>query len=74
MQKKMKTLMHPMMRLGLDEKSKKVDNSQYRAMIRSLLYLTASKPNILSCVGLCARFQQDPREVHLTTIKKYLDI
>ena len=39
-------------------------------MIGSLLYLTASKPGILFSVGLCARFQQHPREVHLTAVKR----
>jgi len=62
--------MHQTTCLGLDEESNKVDNSQYRAMIGSLLYLTASKPDILFIVGLCARFQQDSRKVHLTVVKR----
>ena len=61
--KEMKTLMHPTC-LGLDEESNKVDNSQYRAMIGSFLYLTTSRPNILFSVGLCARFQQDPSSLN----------
>jgi len=68
--KEMKTLMHPTTCLGLDEESNKVGNSQYRAMIGSLLYLTTSKPNILFSVGLCVIFQQDPKEVHLTIVKR----
>ena len=60
--------------LALDEESYKVDNSQYREMISSLLYLTASIPDILFNVGLCARFQQDPRELNLTVVKKNLYI
>jgi len=39
-------------------------------MIGSLLYLTASRLDILFSVCLCARFQSDPRESHLTTVKK----
>jgi len=39
-------------------------------MIRYLLYLAASRLDILFSVGLCARFQQDPREVHLTIVKR----
>ena len=66
----MKTLMHPTTCLGLDEESNKVGNSQYKAMIGSLLYLTTSKPNILFSVGLCVIFQQDPKEVHLTIVKR----
>ena len=41
--KEMKTPMHPITYLSLDEESKKVDNTQYRAMIGSLLYLTTFK-------------------------------
>jgi len=39
-------------------------------MIGSLLYLTASRPDILFSVCLCARFQLDPRESHLTAVKR----
>lgn len=39
-------------------------------MIDSLLYLTTSRPYILFCVCLCARFQSNPRKTHLTTVKR----
>ena len=39
-------------------------------MIRSLLYLTASRSDIMFSVCLCARFQADPRKVHLSAIKR----
>ena len=39
-------------------------------MIGSLLYLTASRPDILFSVCLCARFQSDPRESHMTAVKR----
>jgi len=38
-------------------------------MIGSLLYLTASRPDIAFSVGLCARFQANPKESHLTAVK-----
>jgi hypothetical protein len=41
-------------------------------MIGSLLYLTASRPNIMFSVYMCARFQVNPKEVHLVTIKRIL--
>ena len=41
-------------------------------MIGSLQYLTASRPDILFSVCLCARFQSDPRESHLTAVKRIL--
>ena len=65
----MKTFMHPTTHLGLDEDSMKVDVTQYKAMIGSLLYLNASRPYIIFSVLLCARFQKEPREVHLTAVK-----
>ena len=39
-------------------------------MISSLLYLIASRPDILFSVCLCTRFQSDPRESHLTVVKR----
>jgi hypothetical protein len=38
-------------------------------MIGSLLYLTASRPDIAFSVGVCARFQANPKESHLTAVK-----
>lgn len=38
-------------------------------MIGYLLYLTASKPDILFSIYLCAIFHPNPRETHLATIK-----
>jgi len=37
-------------------------------MIGSLLYLTASRPDIMFGVCLCARFQSSPKESHLTGV------
>ena len=39
-------------------------------MIISLLYLIASRPNIMFTTCLCARFQSSPKESHLNTIKR----
>ena len=41
-------------------------------MIGSLLYLTASRPDICFSVGFCARFQADPRESHLEAVKRII--
>ncbi|RDY03442.1 putative mitochondrial protein, partial [Mucuna pruriens] len=65
----MSTPMHPTFILSLDESNKKIYQTTYRGMIGFLLYLTASRPNIMFSVYLCACFQFDPRESHLITIK-----
>jgi hypothetical protein len=49
-----------------------VDQTLYRSMIGSLLYLTASRPDISYSVGVCARFQSDPKESHLHAVKRII--
>ena len=56
-------------KLDNDEKGKKVDIKTYRDMIRSLLYLNASSPDIMFSVCLCAKFQSCPKESHLLAVK-----
>ena len=46
-----------------------MDVTLYRGMLESLLYLTISRPDIILCVCLCARYQADPRELHLLVVK-----
>ncbi|XP_070014481.1 secreted RxLR effector protein 161-like [Nicotiana sylvestris] len=44
----------------------------YRGIIGSLLYLTASRPDIVFSVGLCGRFQSNPKESYLKAAKRIL--
>jgi hypothetical protein len=67
-----KTPMVTNARLNLDVKGKPVDQSLYRSMIGSLLYLTASRPDIMFSVCLCAHFQANPKESHLFALKRIL--
>jgi len=60
----MSTTMHPSSSLDKDENGKTFSEKEYRRMIGSLLYLTASRPDIVFVVGLCARFQTAPKESH----------
>jgi hypothetical protein len=55
--------------LGPDEDGDAVDQREYRSMIGSLLYLTATRPDIQFTVGLCAHFQASPRSSHRTTVQ-----
>lgn len=59
-------------KLDLDETGEPVEEKLYRGMIGSLLYLTASRPDIYFSVGLCARFQENPKESHLKAFKRIL--
>ncbi|WVZ48979.1 hypothetical protein U9M48_000364 [Paspalum notatum var. saurae] len=58
--------------LEVDESGIKVDQTLYRSMIGSLLYLCASRPDIMFSVCLCAQFQADPKESYLTVVKRIL--
>ena len=47
-----------------------VDQKTYQGMIRSLVYLTASRPEIVFSTSLCARYQADPKVSHQTAVKQ----
>ena len=55
-------------KLSKDENGVPVDPTLYRSMIGSLLYLTANRPNIAFSVGVCARYQANPKESHVGVI------
>jgi len=56
-------------KLSKDDKSPSVDQNMYRSMIGSLLYLIATRPNILQAVCMVARFHASPKETHVTIVK-----
>jgi hypothetical protein len=66
--KPMSTPMSSAASLGPDEDGEVVDQREYRTMIGSLLYLTATRPDIQFVMGLCARFYTSPRSSHRTTV------
>ncbi|GJX35203.1 reverse transcriptase domain-containing protein [Tanacetum coccineum] len=55
-----------------DEEVEDVDVHLYRSMIRSLMYLTASRPDIMFAVYACARFQVTPKTSHFHAVKRNL--
>jgi hypothetical protein len=70
--KPIKTPMETNGHLYLDIGGKSVDQKVYRSMIGSLLYLCASRLDIMLSICMCARFQADPKEVHLRAVKRIL--
>ncbi|GJS41571.1 retrovirus-related pol polyprotein from transposon TNT 1-94 [Tanacetum coccineum] len=68
--KPMKTPMSSDTKLMKDEECESVDSTKYLGMIGSLLYLTASRLDIMFSVCLCARFQEAPKTYHLKVVKR----
>lgn len=58
--------------LDVDESVPSVNETMYRGIIGSLLCLTASRPDIVFNVGMCASFQSNPKESHLKAAKRIL--
>jgi hypothetical protein len=70
--KPIKTPMALNSHLDLNEEGKSVDQKVYRSMIGSLLYICASRPDIMLSVCMCPRFQANPKECHLMAVKRIL--
>nr|GEX86220.1 uncharacterized mitochondrial protein AtMg00810-like [Tanacetum cinerariifolium] len=64
------TPIEPNKTLIKDAEAKDVDVHLYRLMIRLLMYLTASRPDIMFVVCACARFQVTPKTLHLHVVKR----
>ncbi|GKB79409.1 retrovirus-related pol polyprotein from transposon TNT 1-94 [Tanacetum coccineum] len=64
--------MVPPNNLGPDLAGKAVNETSYRGMIGSLMYLTITKPDIKFSIVLCARYQSNQKESHRTAVKKIL--
>ncbi|GJV06963.1 putative ribonuclease H-like domain-containing protein [Tanacetum coccineum] len=64
------TLIETQKPLVKDEEASDVDVHLYRSMIGSLMYLTASRPDIMFAVCACSRFQVTPKTSHLSAVKR----
>jgi len=67
---KMKLPMAPHLTLHKDSNGTPVNVTLYRGIIGSLLYLTASRSEIMYSTCLCVRYQSKPKESHLTALKR----
>ncbi|GJU42112.1 copia protein [Tanacetum coccineum] len=68
--KPIKTPISSETKLTRDEDGEPIDDTKYRGMIGSLLYLTASRPDIMFSFCLCACFQEAPKTSHLEAVKR----
>lgn len=68
--KSMSTPMMTSCKLSKEDNSSPIDQTLYRSMIGGLLYLIASRSDILQVVCTVARFQASPKETHVTTVKQ----
>jgi len=62
----------PGQKVGRDEASVKVDSILYKQMVGSLMYLTATRPNLMFVVSLISRFMANPTELHFATAKRIM--
>ncbi|GLJ31711.1 hypothetical protein SUGI_0637440 [Cryptomeria japonica] len=57
-------------KLSENDKSPKANQSLYKSMVGGLLYLTQTRPDIMHVVCMAARYQGDPKESHVTVVKR----
>ncbi|XP_027927618.1 uncharacterized protein LOC114184509 [Vigna unguiculata] len=59
-------------KLQKDDGAQETDASRYRSLIGSLLYLTATRPDIMYATSLLSRFMQKPSQIHYGVGKRIL--
>ena len=57
-------------KLFKDPEGKRVDSTNYKQIIGSLMYLTATRPDIMYVVSLISRYMENPKEIHLLAAKR----
>ena len=70
--KRTSTPMNQKEKFSKDDGAEKVDESQYRSLIGCLMYLTATRPDIMFSVSLLSRFMQCASEVHFQAAKRII--
>ena len=59
-------------KLSNNDEYMEVYHTVFISMIGSLLYVTATRPDVMQAVGLVARFQSATKETHVTAVKRIL--
>jgi hypothetical protein len=57
-------------KLFKDPEGKRVDSTNYKQIVGSLMYLTATRPDIMYAVSLISRYMENPKEIHLLAAKR----
>ena len=57
--------------LSVDDKGKLVDQTEYKGIIGSLLYLNASRPDFMFSVCMCVHYQSCPKKSHFSAVKRF---
>ncbi|RVX00264.1 Retrovirus-related Pol polyprotein from transposon RE1 [Vitis vinifera] len=68
--KRTNTPMNQKEKFSKDDGAEKVDESQYRSLIGCLMYLIATRPDIMFSVSLLSRFMHCASEVHFQAAKR----
>ena len=58
------------LKLNKDDGRKKVNNTLYKQIVWSLMYLTATRPDIMHVVSVISRYMECPIEIHLLAAKR----
>eukprot|EP00253_Pinus_taeda_P015190 PITA_15190 len=60
------------LKLSREDSSKDIDPSLYKSIVGSLMYLTATRPDIMYAVSLISRFMERPKEAYWQVAKRIL--
>ena len=60
------------LKLSKDDSSKDFDPSLYKSVVGSLMYLTATRPDMMHVVSLISRFMEKPKDAHWQAAKRIL--
>nr|XP_048324153.1 secreted RxLR effector protein 161-like [Ziziphus jujuba var. spinosa] len=66
------TSMEKGLKLVKDSGGKMVDSTLYKQIVGSLMYLIATRPNIMHSVSLISRYMENPKQIHLLAAKRIL--
>lgn len=67
-----RTLVEVKMKLVKDPQGKRIDKTLFKQIVGSLMYLTATRPDIMYAVSLISRYIENPTEMHLLAAKRIL--